>query len=152
GTPQIFTRNKAEIMVESGNPQHIKSVKDLANPNLKVAVCAPDVPCGALAQDIFKNAGVTVKPVSEETSVGGVVTKVTLGEVDAGMVYVTDVKANGNKTAGVTIPDNQNEITDYPIAQLNDAPNAAAASAFIRYVLGPSGQKVLANFGFLPPQ
>src|SRR5215472_13250379 len=100
GTPQIFTRNTGEIMVESGNPLHIKTVKDLANPKVKVVVCAPEVPCGAVATAIFKNAGVTVKPVSEEQNVGGVVTKVTLGEVDAGIVYVTDVKANESKATG----------------------------------------------------
>ena len=151
GIPQIFTRNKAEIMVESGNPSNIKSVSDLANPKIKVVVCAPEVPCGALAQDIFKKAGVTVKPVSEETNVGGVVTKVTLGEVDAGIVYVTDVKENENKASGVTIPADQNSITDYPIVQVKGAPNVTAAKAFISYVLGPDGQKVLASFGFLPP-
>jgi molybdate transport system substrate-binding protein len=152
GTPQIFTRNTAEIMVEKGNPKKITSVKDLANPAIKVAVCAPEVPCGAVAQAVFKNAGVTVKPVSEETNVGGVVTKVTLGEVDAGIVYVTDVEANGSKTAGVPIPADQNDITEYPIVQVKDAPNATAAKAFISYVLGPDGQKVLASFGFLPPE
>jgi molybdate transport system substrate-binding protein len=152
GTPQIFARNTAEIMVEAGNPHKIKSLKDLASPAIKVAVCAPEVPCGALAQDVFKNAGVTVKPVSEETNVGGVVTKVTLGEVDAGIVYVTDVEANGSKTAGVPIPADQNAITEYPIAQIKGAPNATAAKAFISYVLGPDGQKVLASFGFMPPE
>ena len=152
GAPKVFARNTAEIMVESGNPHKIKSVSDLANPAIKVAVCAPEVPCGALAQDVFKNAGVTVKPVSEETNVGGVVTKVTLGEVDAGIVYVTDVEANGSKTAGVSIPSDQNAITEYPIAQIKDAPNASAAAAFISYVLGPDGQKVLASFGFMPPE
>lgn len=85
------------------------------------------MPCGALATQIFKNAGVTVKPDSQEQNVGGVVTKVTLGEADAGIVYVTDVKANGS------------------------APNATAAAAFISYVLGPDGQQVLKSFGFLPP-
>ncbi len=151
GTPETFTSNKAEIMVETGNPKTIKSVNDLAEPDLKVVVCAPDVPCGALAQDIFKKAEVAVKPASEETSVGGVVTKMTLGEADAGMVYVTDVKANGNKTAGVPIPAEQNQSTVYPIAPLKDAPNAAAAKAFIDYVTGPKGQQVLATFGFQPP-
>ncbi|HYB89040.1 MAG TPA: molybdate ABC transporter substrate-binding protein [Streptosporangiaceae bacterium] len=151
GTPQIFTRNTGEIMVENGNPKKITSVKDLANPAIKVAVCAPEVPCGAVATAIFKNAGVTVKPVSEETNVGGVVTKVTLGEVDAGIVYVTDVKANEGKAAGVPIPASQNDITDYPIAQVKGAPNASAAKAFISYVLGPDGQQVLASFGFMPP-
>src|SRR5215813_4481524 len=151
GTPQIFTRNTGEIMVEKGNPQHIQSVKDLADDKIKVAVCAPEVPCGAVATAIFKNAGVTVKPVSEETNVGGVVTKVTLGEVDAGIVYVTDVKANESKATGVTIPADQNAITEYPIVEVKNAPNATAAKAFISYVLGPDGQKVLASFGFMPP-
>jgi molybdate transport system substrate-binding protein len=151
GTPQIFTRNTAEIMVEKGNPQHIESVKDLADSKIKVVVCAPEVPCGALAQEVFKNAGVTVKPVSEETNVGGVVTKVTLGEADAGVVYVTDVKENEGKAAGVPIPSDQNAITDYPIVQLKGAPNPTTAKAFISYVLGPDGQKVLASFGFMPP-
>jgi molybdate transport system substrate-binding protein len=148
--PQTFTTNLAEIMVEKGNPKHISSVSDLANPQLKVVVCAPDVPCGALAQKIFDNAGVKVKPVSEETSVGGVVTKVTLGEADAGMVYETDVKANGGKTSGVEIPADQNETTEYPIAPLKDAPNPSTATAFIAYVMGPQGQQVLASYGFKP--
>jgi len=151
GTPQVFTRNTGEIMVEKGNPKKIMSVKDLANPAIKVAVCAPEVPCGAVATAIFKNAGVTVKPVSEETNVGGVVTKVTLGEVDAGIVYVTDVKESEGKAIGVPIPASQNDITEYPIAQVKGAPNATGAKAFISYVLGPDGQKVLASFGFLPP-
>jgi len=151
GTPKTFASNTGEIMVEKGNPKHIESVKDLADDKIKVAVCAPEVPCGAVATAIFKNAGVTVKPVSEETNVGGVVTKVTLGEVDAGIVYVTDVKANESKAAGVTIPADQNAITEYPIVEVKNAPNAAAAKAFISYVLGPDGQKVLASFGFLPP-
>ena len=151
GTPQVFTRNTGEIMVEKGNPKKIMSVKDLANPAIKVAVCAPEVPCGAVATAIFKNAGVTVKPVSEETNVGGVVTKVTLGEVDAGIVYVTDVKESEGKATGVPIPADQNDITEYPIVQVKGAPNATAGKAFISYVLGPDGQKVLASFGFLPP-
>jgi molybdate transport system substrate-binding protein len=150
-TPQTFTRNQGEVMVEAGNPDHISSVAALANPSLKVVTCAPDVPCGALATEIFKNAGVTVKPVSQEQNVGGVVTKVSLGEADAGIVYVTDVKANGTKTVGVPIPANQNQITTYPIAEIKGAPNATAAAAFIAYVLGPEGQQVLKSFGFLPP-
>jgi len=151
GTPKIFASNTAEIMVEKGNPKKITSVSDLANPAVKVVVCAPEVPCGAVAQEVFKNAGVTVKPVSEETNVGGVVTKVTLGEADAGIVYVTDAKENASKATGVPIPANQNATTEYPIAQVKDAPNAKAADAFISYVLGPDGQKVLASFGFMPP-
>lgn len=150
-TPKIFTRNQGEIMVEHGNPKHITSLSDLANSSVKVVTCAPQVPCGALATTIFKNAGVTVKPVSQEQNVGGVVTKVSLGEADAGIVYVTDVKANEGKTSGVAIPADQNSITDYPIAEIKGAPNATGAAAFINYVLGPDGQQVLASYGFLPP-
>ena len=149
--PKIFTRNTGEIMVEAGNPDHVNSLADLANPALKVVTCAPQVPCGALAATLFKNADVTVNPVSQEQNVGGVVTKVTLGEADAGIVYATDVKANGSKTTGVTIPANQNAVTDYPIAEIKGAPNASASAAFISYVLGPNGQQVLKNLGFLPP-
>ena len=151
GTPKVFARNQAEIMVEAGNPRHVKTVGDLASPAVKVVLCAPEVPCGALARDVLRNAGVTVRPASEETSVGGVVTKVSLGEADAGIVYVTDVKAAGDKVAGVPIPAAQNETADYPIVALKDAPDAGAAAAFIGYVLGPDGQRVLASYGFLPP-
>jgi molybdate transport system substrate-binding protein len=150
-TPEIFTRNQGEIMVDAGNPDHITSVANLANSALKVVTCAPQVPCGALASQIFKNAGVSVKPVSQEQNVGGVVTKVTLGEADAGIVYVTDVKANGSKTTGVAIPANQNQITSYPIAEIKGASNPTAAAAFISYVLGSAGQQVLKSFGFMPP-
>src|SRR3984957_1419824 len=150
-TPEIFTRNQGEIMVEAGNPDHITSLANLANTAIKVVTCAPEVPCGALATAVFKNAGVTVKPVSQEQNVGGVVTKVSLGEADAGIVYVTDVKANGSKTTGVVIPASQNQITKYPIAEVKGAPNATAAAAFIGYVLGPDGQQVLKSFGFMPP-
>ena len=152
GTPQDFATNTGEIMVEKGNPKHITSVSELANTAIKVVVCAPKVPCGQVATAIFKNAGVTVKPVSEETNVGGVVTKITLGEADADMVYVTDVKANEGKATGVVIPASENDTTEYPIAALKDAPNPAAAAAFISYVLGPQGQAVLASFGFAPPK
>jgi molybdate transport system substrate-binding protein len=150
-TPKIFASNTGEILVEKGNPDHITSVSQLANPAVKVVVCAPEVPCGAVATAIFKNADVTVKPVSEETNVGGVVTKVTLGEADAGIVYVTDAKANEGKATGVPIPANENDTTEYPIAEVKGAPNASAATAFISFVLGSQGQQVLASFGFMPP-
>ena len=151
GQPKTFARNKLEIMVAPGNPQHIKSVSDLANKSVKVAVCAPAVPCGSYSEQIFKKAGVTVHPVSEETSVSGVVTKVSLGEADAGVVYVTDVKEAGSKVSGVTIPADQNVVADYPIVELKDAPNASAASAFMNYVLSQAGRNVLTSYGFMLP-
>jgi molybdate transport system substrate-binding protein len=108
------------------------------------------VPCGKYAGEVFSKAGVTVKPVSEETSVGGVVTKVTLGEADAGIVYVTDVKANENDATGVPIPPDQNVVADYPMVEVKNAPNASAAKAFMNYVSSSAGQQVLTSYGFLP--
>ena len=151
GTPKIFTRNTAEIMVESGNPSTSSPSATWPTTSSRWWSAPRRFRAAPWPQEVFKNAGVTVKPVSEETNVGGVVTKVTLGEADAGIVYVTDVKENEAKAAGVPIPADQNAITDYPIAQIKGAPNATAAKAFISYVLGPDGQKVLTSFGFMPP-
>ena len=150
-TPKIFARNTGEIMVEKGNPKHITSVSDLANSGNQGGGLRPGGAVRRRGHRHFKNAGVTVKPVSQEANVGGVVTKVTLGEADAGIVYVTDVKANEGKATGVVIPANQNDVTEYPIAELKDAPNATGAAAFMSYVLGPEGEQVLAGFGFQPP-
>jgi molybdate transport system substrate-binding protein len=151
GSPRTFAKNRMEIIVAPGNPKHITSVADLAKSGVQVVTCASAVPCGIYAQQIFKKAGITVKPVSEETSVSSVVTKVTLGQADAGIVYVTDVKAAGSKAEGVAIPDSQNVLADYPIVMVKGASNSEGASAFIGYVMSPAGQKVLASFGFLPP-
>jgi molybdate transport system substrate-binding protein len=151
GTAQTFAKNRMEIIVAPGNPKHITSVADLVKPGVQVVVCASAVPCGRYAQQIFKKANVTVKPVSEETSVSSVVTKITLGQADAGIVYTTDVRAAGSKAEGVKIPDNLNVLADYPIVKVKGAPNGDGASAFIDYVMSPAGQKVLASFGFLPP-
>jgi molybdate transport system substrate-binding protein len=106
----------------------IKSVGDLASKSIEVAGCAPAVPCGAYSGQVLKKARVTVQPVSEETSVSSVVTKVSLGEADAGIAYTTDVKAGGSKIAGVPIPASQNVTADDPVVQLKDAPNSAAAA------------------------
>jgi molybdate transport system substrate-binding protein len=151
GQPRVFARNSLEIMVAKGNPDKITSVSDLSRSSVKVAVCAPAVPCGAYSTKVFRKAGVTVHPVSQEPSVSSVVTKVTLGEADAGIVYTTDVRAAGGKVTGVAIPASQNVTADYPIAALKDAPNPAASDAFMRYVLSPAGRQVLTSYGFRPP-
>jgi molybdate transport system substrate-binding protein len=107
------------------------------------------VPCGTYATTVLNKANVRVTPVSQEDNVKAVVTKVSLGEADAGIVYTTDVKAGGGKVAGVTIPDDLNVSASYPIVRLKAAPNPKAAEAFIGYVTGPEGQKTLASHGFL---
>jgi molybdate transport system substrate-binding protein len=151
GTPSVFAHNKLEIAVHAGNPKHIASVTDLANSAIKVVVCAPGVPCGTYSTTTFGKAGITVKPVSQETDVKSVLTKVELGEADAGIVYVTDVqaaKASGSQVDGVVIPDNLNTTAEYTIAELRTTQSDTAAKVFVDYVLGGDGQKTLASFGF----
>ena len=150
GEPATFATNAAEIVVEPGNPLGIAGVADLADSDLIVVLCAPEVPCGAYAEQVVANAGTTVTPSSYEENVKAVVTKVTLGEADAGIVYRTDVIAAGDAAQGVPIPDDINVVAEYPIALVSDAPNAAGAQAFIDFVLGPAGQGIVAAYGFGP--
>lgn len=152
GPSQAFARNRLAIAVPPGNPARIKSLQDLANTKLKVVLAAPQVPAGKYSQQLLARAGVTVKPVSLEDSVKGVVTKVSLGEADAGIVYVTDVTAAGGKVQGIDIPDSANIIATYPIAVVNGAKSAQDARAFVDLVMSSQGQSVLKGFGFLPPR
>jgi molybdate transport system substrate-binding protein len=151
GTPRNFASNLLQIVVEQGNPRNIRGLDDLANPDLKVVLAAPDVPAGRYAAEALAKAEVTVRPVSEEDNVKAVVTKVSLGEADAGIVYVTDVTAGGDKVEGVDIPEDQNVAATYPIATVRDRGSADQAQAFVDLVLSPEGQRVLGAHGFLPP-
>lgn len=146
--PSDFATNTAEIATPPGNPAHITSLADLAKPGVKVAVCDPTVPCGALAQDVFGNAKITVKPAAEETDVKSVVAAVQSGEVDAGIIYVSDVREAGKAVDGVPIPAADNSTTTYQIAALRGAANASAAQAFVALVRSSQGQRVLADDGF----
>lgn len=149
--PAVFATNLLQIVVGPGNPEGITGVADLADEDLIVVTCSPEVPCGRYAAEIFTNAGVTVTPKSLEENVKAVLTKVTLGEADAGIVYRTDVTAAGDDAAGVEIPADINVVAEYPIASTKDAPNAEGAQAFIDFVAGERGQKILASYGFLAP-
>ena len=149
--PQMFAANVMEIAVPPANPGKVTGVDSLASADVKTALCQPQVPCGATAAKVFANAKVTVKPVTLEPDVKSVLSKVQLGEVDAGMVYVTDVLAAGDKVKGVEIPADVNASTSYPIATLTKSANAAAAAAFVDYVLSPDGAAVLAAAGFQQP-
>ena len=150
GTPQIFAHNKLEIVVAAGNPKGITGLADLAKPGVIYITEAPTVPAGKYALQILANANVKVTPKSLETDVKSVVSKIELGEADAGIVYVTDVTAAGNKVAGVPIPDSVNVIATYPIVAVKGTKNADLANAFIAYVLSADGQATLQSFGFLP--
>jgi len=149
--PQDFAKNTAEVAVPPSNPATVTSVSDLAKSSVKVALCQPQVPCGVVAAEVFKNAGITVKPVTLQPDVKSVLTQVELGSVDAGMVYVTDVKAAGAKVKGVTIPGSENASTLYPIATVSSSTHQAEAQAFVAYVLSPAGQLVLSAAGFQTP-
>lgn len=149
--PTPFASNVMQIAVPAGNPAKIHSLDDLARAGVKVALCQPQVPCGTVAATVFSNARITVKPVSQEVDVKSVLTKVTLDEVDAGVVYVTDVRTAGDRVRGMVIPADVNASTTYPIVTLTKAPNAAAAAAFTAYVLSADGQTVLAADGFAKP-
>jgi molybdate transport system substrate-binding protein len=129
----------------------VTSVNDLAKKSVKVALCQPQVPCGVVAAEVFKNAGIKVKPVTLQPDVKSVLTQVELGSVDAGMVYVTDVMAAGTKVKGVAISDSDNASTLYPIATISDSKHKSIAQSFVAYVLSPAGQKVLTAAGFQNP-
>jgi molybdate transport system substrate-binding protein len=149
--PQNFAKNIMEVAVPPNNPAKVKSVNDLAKKSVKTALCQPQVPCGVVAAEVFKNAGITVKPVTLQADVKSVLSQVELGNVDAGMVYVTDVMAAGTKVKGVTIPAADNASTLYPIATITSSKHESEAQAFVAYVLSPAGQQVLTAAGFEKP-
>lgn len=146
--PTRFATNSLEIAVPKDNPARIASLADLAKDGVTVAVCAPAVPCGAAATKVFDAANLNVTPVTQEQDVKSVLTKVRLGEVDAGLVYKTDVQAAGSTVKGIAFPEATQATTNYPIAVCTDARNSVAADAFVAYVLSPAGQKVLSSAGF----
>jgi molybdate transport system substrate-binding protein len=146
--PEIFATNLLAIMVEPGNPLGITGVEDLADPAVKVAICAEEVPCGTYARQVFDAAGVDVTPVTQEQNVRGVATKVTAGEVDAGIVYVTDVIAAGDAAEIVEIPDDINVVARYPAATVAESAQPDVAAAFVDFLLGAEAQAILGEHGF----
>lgn len=148
--PVEFATNTLEIAVPPDNPAGVKTFQDLAG-DLNLVLCAPEVPCGAAAQQVADNAGVTLKPVSEEQSVTDVLNKVTSGEADAGLVYVTDVEAAGDDVRGITFPESDSVVNVYPIATVGGSEHAELAQELVDLVTGAEGQKVLQGYGFGAP-
>ena len=149
--PTPFASNMLEIAVPPDNPAKITTLGDLARPGVKVAVCQPQVPCGAVAQAVLGKAKLTVHPVTLGQDVKAVLTAVRTGEVDAGLVYVTDVRAAGGKVTGIEIAKEANASTAYPIAVTTHGHNPAAARAFVDFVLSDAGRATLVAAGFNPP-
>jgi molybdate transport system substrate-binding protein len=149
--PTVFARNRLAIVVAKGNPKSVKTPADLSNSSLAVIVAAPEVPVGRYAVEMFAKAGVAVSPKSLEESAKAVVTKVGLGEADAGVVFITDAKAAANRLDTVEIPVAVNVAATYPIALLNTATGSKTANEFVAFVLSDAGRAVLAEFGFAAP-
>jgi molybdate transport system substrate-binding protein len=150
--PLLFAKNTMAIAMPPRNPAGISRLSDLGRPGVLVAVCTVAVPCGSAARDLFALNGVTVRPVTQELDVRGVLGKVMAGEVDAGIVYATDVRSVGSKVASVAIAPADNVTTTYPIASVVGAGNPVTARAFVAYVrFTPSAQGILRAYGFLRP-
>jgi len=148
GAPADFAKNKLEIAVEKGNPKHIATLADLAKPGLVVVLCDASAPCGKFADQVLANAKVALTPKSRELNAKATLSKVEIGEADAAIVYVSDVKSSG-KVQGVPIPDDVNVVTTLPIVSLKDAKNAALAQAWVAFVLAHK-EELVKNYGFLP--
>jgi molybdate transport system substrate-binding protein len=151
GGAEIFARNTLVIAVAPGNPKRVTTLRDLARPDVSVALCVPAVPAGRYTAEAFARAGIALPATSQELDVRAVLNKVALGEVDAGIVYATDVGAARERVDGIPLVEAADVIARYPIAALAGAPNPAAARAFIDFVRGPDGQAILRRFGFGAP-
>ena len=151
GTPTVFVKNQLEIAVPPGDPKGVKTLADLTKPGIKVALCATTVPCGSAAVKAEAAGNIKITPVTLETDVKSALTKVELGEVDAAIVYQTDIKAASGKVDGVAFAESAKAINTYPIDVLKDAPNPTAAQAFVAFVLSAHGRDVLSAAGFQNP-
>ena len=149
--PQVFARNVLQIAVPPDNPGRVAGLADLADPQRTVALCAEQVPCGAAALEVFAAAGLEPAADTLEQDVKAVLSKVRLGEVDAGLVYRTDVLAAGEAVKGISFPEAEGAVNDYPLAALQQARRPEAAAAFVAFVLGEQGQQVLVDAGFQRP-
>ena len=151
GNVPIFATNSMAIAVPSGNPAGIVGLEDFANPDYIIGLCAVAVPCGVFARLALGNAGVEPVPDTNEPDVRALLTKIEAGELDAGIVYATDIAARRATVSGVDIPEEFNVTAEYPIAVLSDGENQADAEEVVGFVLSASGQAILREFGFATP-
>jgi molybdate transport system substrate-binding protein len=149
--PEDFVTNQLQIAVPAGNEAGVAGLDDFANPDLLIGLCAEDVPCGEFGREALASAEVTPSVDTNEPDVRSLLTKVEAGDLDAGIVYVTDVLAAGDAVEGIDIPADENVIATYPIAALSDAANAEVADAFVAFVLSDEGQGILDSYGFDTP-
>jgi len=151
GDPVNFASNTLTIVVAPGNPEQVKSFQDLTKPGLAVVVCAPQVPCGSATQKVEEATDVDIEPVSEESSVSDVLNKVTTGQANAGLVYVTDATSAGDKVTAVPFPESADAVNTYPMAILKSSEHQELARKFVEAVTSDAGQKTLSAAGFAKP-
>ncbi|RII20383.1 Molybdate-binding periplasmic protein precursor [Streptomyces sp. YIM 130001] len=151
GKPSVIAKNRLVIAVGKGNPKKVKTLDDLAESQNKVVLAASEVPVGRYSKEILDAQKIKVKPVSQEPNVRAVLSKVELGEADAGLVYKTDVTAAEGKAEAVDIPDAQNAIASYPAATLKASKNTDAAAEFVKWLSSDEAQKILGDAGFQQP-
>ena len=146
--PEIFTRNALEIVVPAGNPADVDGLDDFADTDLLIGLCAAGVPCGELSREVLADAGVAPAQDTDEPDVRSLLTKVAAGELDAGIVYRSDVLAAGDEVEGIEIPDDVNVVAEYPIATLTESGAPEVADAFVEFLLSDDGQAILESWGF----
>ncbi|MEV8448715.1 molybdate ABC transporter substrate-binding protein [Streptomyces parvus] len=151
GKPTVIAKNRLVIATGEGNPEKVGNLKDLADPKLKVVLAAPEVPVGRYSRQILDAQKIEVKPVSEEPNVRAVLSKVELGEADAGLVYRTDAATATDKVDAIEIPDAENAIASYPAATLKASKHSEAAAAFVAWLSTPEAQKIFQAAGFQQP-
>ena len=151
GRPRTFATNSLEIIVAPGNPKGIAGLADLAASDVIYVTAGPEVPIGRYATEVLKAADVTVRPSSLETDVKAIVTKVTSGEADAGIVYATDVTAAGSRAEGITIPAEVDVVATYPVGVTAEAANPEGAAAWVEFLTAGEGRAILARYGFGAP-
>lgn len=148
GNPVVFARNQLQIAVPTGNPAGIAGLEDFAKEALLIGLCAEPVPCGALAREVLDRAGVVPAIDSNEPDVRALLTKIAVGEFDAGIIYVTDVVAAGGSVEGIDIPSGLNVVAEYPITVVSQKPEAVR---FLDFVLSDDGTSILGEYGFDTP-
>ena len=151
GTPVTFVKNQLVIAVAKGNPKGIKGLADLTRPDLLVALCAAQVPCGAAAKTALAAATLTLTPATLEQDVKAALAKLKLGEVDAALVYRTDARSEASDVDSVEFPESAGAINNYPIVVLKNAPNKPGAAALLAYVRSDQARAVLTQAGFQAP-
>lgn len=149
--PAIFAKNLLQIAVPPGNPAAVSGLEDFAEEDLLLGLCAPEVPCGDFARQALANAGVDPAIDTNEPDVRALLTKIEVGELDAGIVYVTDIASTGGAVEGIAVPDEMNMIAEYPIVVIADAPNPDGAVGFVEFVLSEQGLSILIEHGFVAP-